>query len=297
MHPILIFTKEVLFSSCTSWLFRNVRLSGSCHQCMRLLLVKFILFSAIAVNAQEKSIKSLQLDLGITHSSLQDPVFSPLVYRGTGFSFGLEFLDQKEQRNHSIILNISSQQLNSSLNPASITTIQNTVVSLDYNFTKLIGGKKWKYFLGGGIYNFVAGRNIEFILEDEVALDLFSSLNLVASTKRVFGDRHHISATLSYPLVSYVVGRMRVPRDFSQEVFSSIADDADNLPVGSILRSGGFLTITDFIDLRAAIIYGYRISGHWCLGLTYQFRYYQYPKFLDVKNGSGQYSATITYIF
>ena len=90
---------------------------------------------------------------------------------------------------------------------------------------------------------------------------------------------------------------MRVPLDFPQGVFSSIADDPERFPLGSLLTSGGFLTINDFIDLRTKVTYHYQLSEHWRLGGVYQFRYYQYPKFLEVSNGFSQYSLMVTYTF
>jgi len=228
---------------------------------------------------------------------LQDQVFSPLVFRGSGLAFDLHFQKAKRSRKHDLRLNIFSQPLEASQNQASLTTIQNNGIALDYSYTKLLADRKWQYYLGGGWYNFVSGRNVEFILEDEIAFDLFSSLNIVCQAERTFNQKHQIAFTISYPLLSYTVGRMRVPLDFPQGVFSAIADDPDRFPLGSLLRSGDLLTINNFIDLRTRVLYHYQLSGHWQIGMMYQFRYIQYPKFLDVQNGASQYSMIITYVF
>ena len=169
---------------------------------------KIILFSTLSYlllafpsYAQEKSVKSLQTGLGLTHSSLQDQVFSPLVFRGTGFSFDVNFLDEKSSRKHVLRMNLFSQQLSPSQNPRSVTTVQNTVISVDYSFIRnLKNSGNWKYYLGGGLQNVLASRNIVFIFEDEIAFDLFSSLNVVGRVERTFNQKHRVTFTLSYPL-------------------------------------------------------------------------------------------------
>jgi hypothetical protein len=264
---------------------------------MRVLIIIFTSLLSIGIYSQERSVNSIQTSFGLNHSSLQDLVFSPLVFRGMGNSFGLKYRNEKSQRKHGVTFTLSSQALNPILNSSSITQVQNTFATLDYQFTKLVKSSKWKYYFGGGFYNLIAAKNIEFVLEDEVSLDLFSSFHFVGSMSRVFGTNHDFSVTFSYPIFSYVVGRMRVPLDFPMEILNALFDNPDNFPVGSLLRSGDFLTITDFIDLRTRLNYEYRISNHWRIGFTYRFRYYQYPKFLNVRNGTSEYFGTISFVF
>ncbi|MEM6736648.1 MAG: hypothetical protein AAGC64_07655 [Bacteroidota bacterium] len=262
------------------------------------LFVSLLWFSLIAYGQEDlKSTKTIHLGAGLAHVSLQDQVFSPLVYRGTGVSIDLGFLNEKNRRKHHIYANILTQQLSPSLNEASTTTIQNTHLSMDYEYTILLEGKKWRYHLGGGFYNFLSVRNIQFTLEDEVGLDWFSSVNMLFSGSRIFNQKHIVSFTMSYSLFSYVIGRMKVPRYFPQDVFKSIADDPDRFPAGRLLRSGDFLSLMDFFDIRTRFSYLLKVSDTWRIGFTYHFRYYQYPKFIDVQYGLSQYHFVLAYQF
>ncbi|MEM0938661.1 MAG: hypothetical protein AAF600_03100 [Bacteroidota bacterium] len=266
---------------------------------MKVILFILLLRFSLIDYAQENSnsTKTIHLGTGPAHVSLQDKVFSPLVYRGTGVSIDLGFCDKKNRRKHYVHANILTQQLSPSLNEASTTTIQNTHLSMDYEYAILLKEKKWKYHLGGGFYNFLSVRNIQFTIGDEVGLDWFSSVNMLFLGSRIFNQKHIVSFVMSSSLFSYVIGRMKVPRYLPQDVIQSLANDPDRFPVGRLLRAGDFLTLMDFFDIRTSFSYLLRVSEAWGIGFTYHFRYYQYPKFMDVQYGLSQYHFILAYQF
>lgn len=264
----------------------------------RYILRVLVLASAINCFSQEaKPLRYISLGLGVNHSSLQDKVFSPLVYRDSGFAFDVGYTCQTAKRSHRILSGLTSQELTPKLNAQSRSSVENTAIYLDYEYLRSASVKNKSHAVGAGLYNFISARNFVFLVEDEISLDFYISFNILYAYQLVLKDKHHLLFKVSYPLVAFVVGRMRVPNDFSEEVFQEIVEDPNSQPIGKILKSGDFLTINRFGDLRFRVDYLLEISKRFGIGATYSFQYYSYPKFRQVKNGASQYIARIAYKF
>ena len=193
-------------------------------------------------------------------------------------------------------MGISSQELAPKLNPQGSGRVENTSIYLNYEYLRSFSSYR-NHHIGVGLYNFLSARNFIFLVEDEISVDLFSSLNLVYAYGLSFKKRHHVRAITSLPVIAYVIGRMRVPNDFSEEVFQSIVEDPNRAPIGELLSSGDFLRLNKFLDVRLTLDYQYDLSNRIRLGFTYIFQYYSYPKFKTVKYGASQYLASIIYKF
>ncbi len=103
---------------------------------------------------------------------------------------------------------------------------------------------------------------------------------------------------LTYALLAYVTGRMRIPKNWPPEVAQALLQDAESLPVGAILKSGDVLTINRFTELTFQTNYKIVLSKRFTLGLSYWFRYYQYPKYLKkVVYGESQFLTGLSYTF
>ncbi|MEM6634168.1 MAG: hypothetical protein AAF694_31115, partial [Bacteroidota bacterium] len=191
---------------------------------MKIVVLVLIVFFQLEGFSQDSSslTRHISLGLGFIHSSLQDEVFSPLVYRGSGFFLDLGFVNNGERETHEVSVGFSSQVLSPTLNTQSLGEVENTLAFLDYGYSRTISHKKWKHQIGLGLFNFLSARNYIFLVEDEISVDFFTSLNAMYALQRDFNSQHHIGFRLSYPLVGYVLGRMRVPNDFSEEIFQAI---------------------------------------------------------------------------
>jgi hypothetical protein len=260
-------------------------------------LVTFTSLICCCINCYAQDLSALRyfkIGLGINHISLQDQVFSPLVYRGAGALFDFSFYNHKTKRTHHLNTRVSFQELTPKLNQQGSGRVENTNIYLNYEYLRSFSTNR-NHHIGIGLYNFVSYRTFNFLVEDDISLDLFSSLNLVYAYSLSVKEQHNIRVSASLPFIAYVVGRMRVPNDFSEEVFQSIIEDPNNTPTGEILSSGDFLAVNKFFDVRLTLDYQYDLSNKIRLGFTYFFQHYTYPKFETVKYGSSQYSGSIIY--
>ncbi len=151
--------------------------------------------------------------------------------------------------------------------------------------------------MGLGLYNFLSARTYVFLVEDDISVDLFTSLNLAYSYQLSFTERHRIRASTSLPVMAYILGRMRVPNDFPEDVFQSIVEDPTTVPTRELLSSGDLLTFGRFLDVRMRMEYLYDLSQRVGIGFTYLFHYYSYPKFETVTYGSSHYALQLVYKF
>ena len=232
--------------------------------------------------------------LGVSNVRLQDRVFSPLVFGGNGAGLSLGYRFQSEKAIHLVNTGFNSQSLSAKLNRESLTTVDNINLFLDYQYLRKLPFQFLNQWLGVGLYNFASARNYVLLVEDEISADLFSSINIAYAIQKVISD-HALRLNISLPVIAYVVGRMRVPNDFPEEVLQSIIEDPEDIPLGPILSSGNILGFPEFLDMRATISYQYNLSDRFQVGGQYGFRYYQYDKFLSVKNGLSSYQATVSY--
>ena len=252
------------------------------------------------VSAQENlddGTNGLAVSFGAGHISISDPVFTPLIYRGTGFLTDISYASRQVKRKHSVTMSMTKSTLRPVLSEASMHTITTTGGFLHYTYQRNIKQSKWDCYLGGGIYTFASLRSLTIGSNEEVGWDLFSSVNVVASFNRTLHEKHDIELTVSYPLAAYVVGKMRIPKDFPEEAFLDFADDESAVPAGAILKSGDLLTMNKFVDVVTSVIYRLHFSGRFSAQATYRFRYYQYPKELNVKYGTSQFLAGFFYSF
>lgn len=265
---------------------------------MRICLLLILAFAQLNLFAQESSKKQLlSIGIGSHHTSVQDKVFSPLVYRGSGFTFDLNYLNTSDRRAHELAFGLGSQSLSPALNPQSESTVRNDVYFLNFDYLRKLQFKKQSHSIGLGWYNFLSARNYQFLVEDDISLDIFTSLNLVYAYPLSIKQNQNLRFKFSYPLAAYVAGRMRIPNDFSEDVFQEIVEDPESLTAGKVLRSGDFLSINKFSDFRFNLNYFIELSDQIGFGADYNFQYYNYPKYRQVKNGGSQFLVRITYLF
>jgi hypothetical protein len=264
---------------------------------MRTSIFIVILFSGILTYARDtNSQRCLEIGFGAHHLSLYDQIFSPLIYRGTGSLFDVGYRHQTTNWLHDLSISYASQSLKPKLNLHATGRVENLNLSFEYTVSRRFPSSL-QHHLGIGLYHFMSARTFIFLIDDEISIDLFSSLNVTYAYNQTFFDRHHINVKTSFPLLAYVVGRMRVPNDFSEEVFQSIVEDPFKIPFGKMLKSGGFLTFNSFFDLRIKLSYLYDLSQKIGVGLRYDFQFYTYPKFENVQFGASQYKIQLAYKF
>ncbi len=91
---------------------------------------------------------------------------------------------------------------------------------------------------------------------------------------------------------------MRIPKDWPPEVAQALLQDAESLPLGAILKSGDVLAINRFTELTFQTNYNFILLRRSTLGLSYRFRYYQYPKYQKkVVYGESQFFTRLAYTF
>ncbi|MEL6562506.1 MAG: hypothetical protein AAFQ94_30330 [Bacteroidota bacterium] len=261
------------------------------------LLLLVLLQTAIAQTNEQVYSQIVRVAFGSGHISLKDPVFSPLVYRGSGSIVELGYQNYRAHRKHELMFNFSSSELTPTLNGFSQSRNENTNLVLNYQFQKPLKNIDESWFVGVGFNNFISVRELIISGNSEIGWDIFSSLNLVSSYDLIFNTKHSIQFTIGIPIISYVVGRMRIPKDFPERALQQFLEDDDASPVGAILTSGDFLPLGEFFDLTSEINYRLRMSQRLGFAATYRFRYYSYRKFRQVQYGTSQYIFGFTYQF
>lgn len=265
----------------------------------KIVYITTILFVSTYCCAQDFVPKDdyLAISVGSFHTSLQDLVFSPLVYRGNGLVSSVDYVKSNTKTIHNVSLSYGRQLMSPIKTENLSTSVEHFLLNADYELLKTVGGTNNQFSIGGGFYNFISIRSFQFRYKDEFSFDLSSSLNLVGAYHKQIGQKHRLTAAISYPVLSYVVGRMRVPLDFPDEVIRPILDDPDDIAVSKLLTSGELLTVNDYIDFRTRIRYQYLLSNSFSLGACYQFRYIQYPKFKLVKHGQSHFKLELSYLW
>ncbi|MTI33575.1 hypothetical protein [Xanthovirga aplysinae] len=255
-------------------------------------------FTASAQEELQVKRKGLTLSTGVGHIGLRDPVYTPLVYRGTNILFEMEYSNISLKRKHYFTFNFNSTSLTPGLNDFSTNSIKNLNGFLNYQYQPILKKGKWNAYLGGGIHNFFSLRIFDAAIIEEIAIDFYSSLNLVFSLDRTFNQKHFLEFKFSYPLLAYVIGRMSRPKDTSEEdLVIAVLENPNAIPMGVILKSGDFFSFAKFMDFTTEINYKYLFSKRFALNATYRFRFYKYPKLLTVKYGTSQYVLGLSYTF
>ena len=250
------------------------------------------------ITADSTNFSNLGLFLGASHISLVDQTFSPITYRGSSLLIGLQYSHRRTNSKQSVLVSANQPTLNPSLTPAVRNTLNLMNVQLNCHYQRLISSAQWRAYLGGGLHNFFSFRTFNIERNQEIGYDLFSSLNLAASIDRRFSSGHTLEFSSTYGLLAYVTGRMRVPKDWPPEVAQALLQDVESLPLGAILKSGDLLTINRFVEFTFQTDYRLPLSEKITLGLSYWFRYYQYPKYLGkVTYGESQFLTGLFYTF
>ena len=123
--------------------------------------------------------KSVGLKIGSGHVSLQDLVFSPLVYRGSGFVTELYFVNYNQRRKHDLQLQGTNMTLLPSLDNLSNSSLRNFSQFLNYTYQRRVSNRSG-FFVGAGLNTFVSVRTFEIGGQSEIGWDLFTSLNIKA---------------------------------------------------------------------------------------------------------------------
>ena len=227
-------------------------------------------------------------------------VYSPLVYKGVGVPLQIGYFNHKKLREYGISLQFSNTKLNSTLAKDGIIKedIANYFdfvnLKLDFNYyrhVKDISG--WQVYLGGHLDNFILYKNQAILYESwdngyhiveqgQWAMDIYSNLKIACNIQKQLNKKNLIYVDVSYPILSYVVGRVYAPNNFPEKL---LKHDEDDLGIGKILGSGDFLTINKFVNFHFKTNYYRSLGKHTGLFLGYAFQYYQYPKLELVKNG------------
>ncbi|MGD2033451.1 MAG: hypothetical protein PVF73_00225 [Bacteroidales bacterium] len=217
----------------------------------------------------------------------RDKVYSPMIYKGTGVPMDIEYHNHKTKRDYRVYLHYTQTKVTSSITGdkdgfyANYFDLLNINIGFQY-LRHIRSCSGWDIQLGGAWENFVLYKNQVLIYENsQWALDVFSDLKLACHVRRAINEKSRIQADISYPLLSYVMGRVYAPQHFPEKLLKY---DEDELTVGAILKSGDFLTLNKFVNFQFSTGYFISLSKHFGLSMDYVFQYYQYPKSEVVKN-------------
>ena len=243
---------------------------------------------ALAQDMIQKPERYLSFSIGLTHLSLQDNLLSPLVYRGSGSVIGFVFASQNEKGYSETLWNSSKQSLSPTLNPLSRTRVENQLLNLNYEYLRRLKSGKYNHELGLGLYNHLSVRTYDFRVGDEIAVDFFSSLNLIYSLYTVIKEKHNLRLKLSYPMVAYAVHDGSV--NLSQATFEELLEDTEARPsFGKLLKAGDFQSVNHFSDLRFTANYFFDFSAHFAVGVQYLFQIPGYIESRKANMGISQY--------
>jgi len=259
--------------------FKTWVLLGVCYCCG----TQFVL------SQQEDLFKNqLSLGWGAGNISLQDQVFSSLVYRGQGPVFGLSYQRTHKKGYHQLFMSYLPATLNS-VPDVGTNRIESQQVYLHYQYLLQLKKGNWPIFLGGGFHNFLSYRTFEIVGQSEPGWDHLSSLQIVLAAEKRLAIKHRFYGSIAYPLLAYVTGRTAVAGSIPAELILNLTNDG-SIPFGKAITSGEVISLNKLIAVESSWYYDYRITknNRWQLGLAYHFRYYQYPKLEDVQFGSSQ---------
>jgi hypothetical protein len=258
-----------------------------------IITILIILFSSSNLysqdtNSEPATIHRINIRSGIYTYYTRDEVYSPLIYDGLSVPINLEYFNTNDLRNYTIYFQYNSAKLSSSIT-------QKGEASDDYlaHYFEFINAKlgfsylrqiqnygDWKLSIGGSVRNFFLYKNQHIDANtSQFGLDIFADLKIDASIQRQINDNNLLKIDISYPLVSYVVGRMYAPAEPPEKLLQF-----DVLTIGNILKSGDFMTVNNFVDFEFNARYYLSISSVFDLNFNYGFQYYQYPKLFIAKN-------------
>ncbi len=251
-----------------------------------LSLSAITLFSQDTIMRQNTTHR-ISIKSGFYKYSTRDNVYSPLIYTGLSFPVNLEYFNNKENSNYTIYFQYTNTKLSSSITQK---TYDGEYVA---NYFEFINAKlefsylrqyksysNWDLNIGGSWENFVLYKNQVLVYDNtQWALDVFSNIKLALNIQKEIQGKNLLQFKFSYPLVSYVIGRVYAPQHLPEKLLKY-----DNLSMINILKSGDFLTINNFVNFEFNAKYFMRLGNRYDLYTEYGFQYYRYPKMNIVKN-------------
>ena len=254
------------------------------------------------VKAQTDSTKrnqSIYLGTGYRQFYSRDQLMSPLIYEGAGMPLTMGYHSEGIKNTHRVDILFQSKQLTSA---ATIEYFGSLIANymdiingeLTYSYLHKINSSKSRDFrMGGSFKNFIVFKDVKYVGHNALTVDMFSSLNIdILYSIAVF--KKQLSFELSYPVLSYVIGR--AISNGSPPV-NLLESDIDSFETGAVLASGDFMSVKGFVDFNFVVSYNLVSSDHINMDFQYRFQYYQYDKLPPVKTGIHAYVLSFSYQF
>lgn len=233
-----------------------------------------------------KAIHILIIKSGIHRYYTRDMTYSPLVYKGSSIPFNLEYFNYKEKRNYSINLQFANTKVTSSISGekdgyySNYFDFINLKLGFDY-FRHLKTYSNWKIHLGGIFENYLLYKNQTFIYENsQYAIDFYWNLKLAFDIQKKINEKNLLQFDFSYPLLAYVYFRVYAAENIPEKLLKY-----DDLTIETLLTSGDFLTINNFVNYEFSTKYYLSLNNRFDIIFNYHFQYYRYTKPGVVKNG------------
>ena len=241
--------------------------------------------------------RSIAIFAGPTIITLKDKTISPLRYQNTGFVSQLGFNSTHEKRVHDLQFYISQGELNSVISTRSAHFMNYVYAGLEYAYLKKIKNSKSNIYLGGAFQNTFSIKELNFEFgATESSYDISSTLNLAFFWQKKLNNNHQFQYQIRYPLIAYVIGRVRQPGDIAEEVLQEISGQTNTNPsAGTLLKTGDFLTLNKYIDFQSEIKYLMNLGKRINISAVYLFRYIQFPKLNKFQFGRNEIKVGIHY--
>ncbi|MEX0966423.1 MAG: hypothetical protein WD077_04240 [Bacteroidia bacterium] len=249
------------------------------------------------LSAQEAKHHWVNLSGGWNYAQMRDEGMSPLLYKGSIFSFitGYETLTAKGIQ--AVMLSIAggnAKPATSGFSRADAFTIR---ADADYTFmpeTWSSDNRKYIVYSGGSLMNVATVRQHSLYSNNDYNYEFFSSLAAAGNLKRklqVLKHRFDLDWQLRLPFLSFAL----------RPAFASSAvekyDPEEYSLTGSALRSGEFVSVNHLLRLNSQLSGTYFLNNGNALRLGYSWDYYSYSKIEINRVKAGFHSITFSTLF
>ena len=241
--------------------------------------------------------RNFGLHIGLPFFTVKDQTLSPLRYEGNGFTTRLNFSSQNKKRVHDLRFYFGQGDMESSISTSRSHFMDHFYGGLEYVFLKKIKNERINTFIGGAFQTSFSQRSLYFDFNNsEFSFDLSGSLNLFFILQKKINNKHLFQYQFRYPIMAYVVGRVRHPGALPEEIIDELLDDEDSIPsLGVIVTSGDFLFINKYIDLQSEFKYEVAIGKRMGFSAIYLFRYFQFSKLDKYQFGRSEFMVGLNY--
>ena len=272
---------------------------------VRNILTVAIVFCSLGYAfAQRDTTSQLSLSIGPAHLSRQDLIFSPFIHKDLSpLSVGLKY--EWDKKLHQFLRFDYAGFTAGIETPYDILLDGETETAYPHSFTFIgfdYGAGKWlgdnvksPSILGGSLNMDVQAMTYQYGRSS--FFGYYATIGAGLWYKKYFnlGDRHHLSAQVEVPLVSWYARSPYLVND--DEFIMNTYSHNGVRTFFAYLADGNVRTLNKVQQVEVSLTYDYKLDDHWSLGAAYAFRYVHATEPLNLVSYRNTIYLSGTYTF